>query len=95
MDLEPPIPHLSFAVHDLDAARRFNVYLLGGELGRRREAWIDVWLGGQQLTFQLPPEELPKRQGKWHFGATLWIDAWESEVRRLRDLELRSRPARR
>lgn len=52
---ERPLFHLAFPVHDLDAARRFYVGLLGCEEGRSAERWVDFSLFGHQLSAHLVP----------------------------------------
>lgn len=68
-----PILHLSLPVADLDAARAFYVDVLGCELGRVRDGWLDVWFFGLQLTLQERPDEVltPEQTGVRHFGVTV------------------------
>lgn len=71
--------HLSLPVRDLAEAERFYVDVLGAEVGRRRQGWLDVWLFGAQITLHEAPEAvLPADgQGPRHFGAVLSRPAWE------------------
>jgi len=75
-----PIFHLSVPVRDLDEAIVFYSNL-GGVLGRREPAWVDVALFGAQLTLQLIPEDVlqPMPRSR-HFGATLHWKDWEQLV---------------
>jgi len=78
--------HLSIPVHDLEAARRFYVDVLGCEPGRVRDGWIDVWFFGMQLTLQCRPDEVraPEEQGVRHFGVALSDeDDFRAPVRRV------------
>lgn len=78
-----PIFHLSFPVNDLDEAIAFYSSL-GGIVGRREPAWVDVALFGAQVTLQHVPMDVshPMPRSR-HFGATLpWPD-WEELVQRL------------
>lgn len=45
--------HLAFAVHDLDAARRFYGGVLGCAEGRSAERWVDFDLMGHQIVAHL------------------------------------------
>ena len=71
--------HLSFPVADLAKARDFYVNVLGAELGRVRDDWIDILLWGHQITLQLDPDAVTDvaGQGKRHFGAVLPWDDWQ------------------
>ena len=77
--------HLAFAVNDINATERFFVDLLGCEIGRRAERWIDFNFFGHQVSAHLVEgalsaaetnpvdgEKVPSR----HFGAILEWDAW-------------------
>ena len=81
-----PILHLSLPVGDLAEARRFYVDVLGCELGRVRDGFIDVFFFGCQLTLHERPAELlsPDQRGVCHFGVTLPEDRWCQLVDRLR-----------
>ncbi len=89
MTFEPgePILHLSLPVGDLGEARRFYVDVLGCELGRVRDGFIDVFFFGCQVTLHERPDELltPDQRGVRHFGVTLPDeDRWRHLVERLR-----------
>ena len=69
--------HLSIAVPDLEAARRFYRDVLGCEIGLDRGTWLNVDLFGHQLTlhqaghhrFATPVD---------HFGPFLAKDRWRA-----------------
>jgi len=50
---ERPRFHLAFPVCDLAATERFYVEVLGAQVGRRGERWIDFDLRGHQLSSHL------------------------------------------
>ncbi len=82
-----PVLHLSIPVRDLDEARTFYESVLGCEIGRVREDWLDVWFFGMQLTLQLRPDEVAPadRQGARHFGVALDdADAYVALIDQLR-----------
>jgi hypothetical protein len=68
-----PILHLSLPVADLAQARSFYVDVLGCQVGRVRDGWLDVWFFGLQLTLQERPDQVlsPQAAGVRHFGATV------------------------
>lgn len=76
--------HLSLPVRDLAEAERFYVDLLGAQVGRRRERWLDVWLFGAQITLHDAPDAPPPADGNTHrhFGAVLPRAAWEDYAAR-------------
>ena len=93
-----PILHLSLPVADLDEAQRFYEEVLGLEVGRVRQDWIDVWFYGMQLTLQRRPDEVAPagEQGVRHFGVTLPTpEAYDQLADRLRahGVEWLSEPA--
>ena len=69
----PPILHLSLPVRDLESSRDFYVDVLGCELGRVREQFVDVWFFGMQVTLHERPAQVlaAGEQGVRHFGVTL------------------------
>ena len=84
--------HLAFPVSDLPATRRFFVDVLGCEVGRTDDLWIDFDFYGHQLSAHLRPEEcqtartndvdgddVPVR----HFGLVLPWDEWHALAERL------------
>lgn len=72
----PPVHHLSLAVRDLEASRAFYAEVLGCEIGRVRDDWIDVWFHGLQLTLHEDPGQVvaPGDRAVRHFGVTLPAD---------------------
>ncbi len=89
--------HLAFSVHDLEAARRFYVDLLGCKEGRSALEWIDFDFFGHQLSAHLvadgraaprsfivdaTPIPLP------HFGVVLAWHDWHALAARLREHEI-------
>ncbi len=81
-----PILHLSLPVRDIEEAKHFYVDILGCELGRVRDRWLDVFFFGCQVTLHERPAELllPEEVGVRHFGVTLAEDRWRELVDRLR-----------
>ena len=49
--------HLAFPVHDLEQARLFYTELLGCEIGRHSDKWIDFNLYGHQIVAHLSPND--------------------------------------
>jgi len=87
-----PAFHLAFPVADLPATEQFYAGLLGCNIGRRAEKWIDFNFFGHQISAHLRPEEtgLAKRNEVdgddvpvRHFGAILSMDQWEALARKL------------
>ncbi len=86
--------HLAFPVLDLDATREFYESLLGCEVGRSAERWIDFNFFGHQISAHLvdqPVTNAPtntvdgKQVPVQHFGAILDMDAWKSLSERLKE----------
>ena len=80
-----PVLHLSLPVRDLEEARQFYVGTLGCEAGRRREAHLDVWFYGMQITLHLRPEEdaAGPEGSVRHFGVTLGRHEFDELTARL------------
>ena len=87
----PPF-HLAFGVHDLQAARRFYAGVLGCEVGRSSERWIDFSLHGHQIVAHVVPGARPADPTNPvdgdavpvpHFGLVLDWAAWEALAARL------------
>ena len=77
--------HLAFPVKDIESTRAFFGDLLGCEIGRSTDKWIDFNFFGHQLSAHVKPEELAQAQtnavdGKnvpvKHFGAILEWNQW-------------------
>lgn len=85
--------HLAFPVKDLEATRAFFQDVLGCQLGRTSDRWIDIDFWGNQITAHLVDEDMPEPMantvdGKQvpvrHFGAILEMAEWEALAERLR-----------
>ena len=55
--MEVPRFHLAFPVHDLKKARVFYAEILGCEIGRSSDKWIDFNLYGHQIVAHLSPQD--------------------------------------
>ena len=88
----PPF-HLAFPVSDLEKTRHFYVKVIGCEIGREAEKWIDFNFFGHQISAHLRPEavstalhnavdgdDVPVR----HFGAVLKWSDWENLAEQIR-----------
>lgn len=84
--------HLAFPVHDLEETRRFYGEILGCEMGRSSDTWVDFSLYGHQMSAHLRPEAAAAaRDGAVdgikvpipHFGAVLLMDEWDRLAERL------------
>jgi uncharacterized protein len=80
-----PILHLSIPVRDLAESRAFYVDLLGCDLGRVRDDFIDVWFYGMQVSLHAEPDQVRpvEDQGVQHFGVTLDATALQRLLLRL------------
>lgn len=79
--------HLAFPIRDIEETRKFYGDLLGCEIGRNTDKWIDFNFFGHQLSAHIKPEELTQAQtnpvdGKnvpvRHFGVILPWDEWHA-----------------
>jgi extradiol dioxygenase family protein len=90
--METPF-HLAFPIRDIEETRNFYGGLLGCEIGRSTDKWIDFNFFGHQLSAHVKPDELktaltnqvdgdsvPVR----HFGAILEWTQWENLAEKLR-----------
>jgi uncharacterized protein len=86
--------HLAFPIRDIEETRAFYGELLGCEIGRSTEKWIDFNFFGHQLSAHVKPEELAQAHandvdGKnvpvRHFGAILPWEEWHLLADRLKD----------
>lgn len=84
--------HLAFPVRDLDETRQFYAGVLGCEIGRSSETWVDFSLYGHQMSAHLRPGTgAAVADGKVggmavpipHFGVVLLMDDWQSLADRL------------
>jgi uncharacterized protein len=72
--------HLAFPIRDIEETRQFYGELLGCDIGRSTDKWIDFNFFGHQLSAHVRPEELSlakanevdgKNVPVRHFGAIL------------------------
>jgi extradiol dioxygenase family protein len=79
------ILHLSLPVRDLDEARHFYVDVLGCDLGRQRQGWMDVWFHGMQVTLHEQPDQVltADQAGVRHFGVALSEEEFDAAIARL------------
>lgn len=84
--------HLAFPVRNLEETRDFYQNVLGCEIGRSSETWVDFSLFGHQMSAHLRPgTQAAARDGAVdgivvpipHFGVVLLMDAWEQLSGRL------------
>ena len=85
--------HLAIAVKDLKEARNFYTQIIGCEIGREAEKWIDFNFFGHQLSVHLKPEEVVdvkandvdgKNVPVKHFGMILDWDDWHLLSKKLK-----------
>lgn len=83
--------HLAFAVHDLDAARRFYADVMGCTEGRSDTHWVDFDLYGHQIVAHLTDRAVERAVNPVdgdqvpvpHFGLLLDPPAWRALAARL------------
>jgi extradiol dioxygenase family protein len=87
--------HLAFLVRDIDETRRFYADVLGCEIGRSSDKWVDFSLFGHQMSAHLRrdgavaarDENFALRAGRTvpipHFGVVLLMDEWERLAKKL------------
>ncbi|MCH7402618.1 VOC family protein [Belliella kenyensis] len=85
--------HLAFPINDIEETRKFYADLLGCEIGRSTDKWIDFNFFGHQLSAHVKPEELAEAKtnqvdGKYvpvrHFGAILPWTEWHDLAEKLK-----------
>ncbi len=85
--------HLAFPVLSIEETKDFFGTLLGCEIGRSTEKWVDFNFFGHQLSAHLKPEEVREAEkngvdGKAvpvrHFGAILEWDQWHNLSEKLK-----------
>ncbi|MBX3576414.1 MAG: VOC family protein [Rhizobiaceae bacterium] len=88
--------HLAFPVRDLDETRVFYRDVLGCDLGRSSDTWVDFSLYGHQMSAHLRPgASAAARDGQVdgkavpipHFGVVLMMDDWQALAARLESSE--------
>ncbi|MFY0591705.1 VOC family protein [Roseivirga sp.] len=88
--------HLAFPIKDIKTTRTFYGDVLGCEIGRSTEKWIDFNFFGNQLSAHVKPEELAKAStnavdGKQvpvrHFGAVLEWEGWHKLADKLKGVK--------
>lgn len=85
--------HLAFPVDDLVAAETFYVEVMGCEIGRRSDRWIDLNLFGHQIVAHLVDSAIGAPRNAvdgdqvpaFHFGVVLSMGEWDSLAERLRE----------
>ena len=97
LSMEIPRFHLAFPVHDLEKARVFYAEILGCEVGRYSDKWIDFNLYGHQIVAHLSPQDCsPTKKNEVdgdhvpakHFGVILPWDKWDQLVKILIDKDV-------
>lgn len=77
--------HLAAPIRDKEETRLFYRDVLGCEVGREAETWIDFDFFGHQVSFHVKPEELTQASSNAvdgkdvpvrHFGAILEWESW-------------------
>lgn len=85
--------HLAFPIRDIAETREFYGDLLGCEIGRSTDKWIDFNFFGHQLSAHVKPEELALAHtntvdGKYvpvrHFGVILPWEEWHTLADKLK-----------
>ncbi|GAB3227306.1 VOC family protein [Algoriphagus aestuariicola] len=85
--------HLAFPIRDIEETRAFYGDLLGCDIGRSTDKWIDFNFFGHQLSAHIKPEELANAKtnavdGKnvpvRHFGAILDWEEWHQLADKLK-----------
>ena len=95
----PPF-HLAFPVTDLEATRHFYVKVIGCQVGRQSDEWIDFDFFGHQISAHLKPAALNESQTNSvdgdavpvrHFGVVLEWSQWETIANNLKSEGFRFR----
>ncbi|WP_235914992.1 VOC family protein [Flagellimonas ochracea] len=89
--------HLALPCRDIEETKKFYMEIIGTNLGRNTEKWLDIDLFGNQLTFtqagnfsfdfksyKLDDYILPA----FHFGVIIPNDSWEELYGRLFQMDL-------
>ncbi len=84
--------HLAFPIRDIGETRHFYGEVLGCQMGRFADSWIDFDLFGHQMSGHVRPETGPTAPTGVvdghavpipHFGAVLTMDEWKALAARL------------
>ena len=87
--------HLAFPIRDIEETRQFYGDLLGCEIGRSTDKWIDFNFFGHQLSAHIKPEELNlakanevdgKNVPVRHFGVILPWEEWHQLADKLKGI---------
>ena len=90
--------HLAFPIKDIEKTKRFYKNVLGCEIGRESDSWVDFNFFGHQLSAHIKTDELTntkknKVDGKSvpvrHFGVVLDWEDWHSLSKKLQDLKIK------
>jgi len=90
--------HLAFPIKDIEETKRFYKNILGCEIGRESDAWVDFNFFGHQVSAHLKPDELTntkknKVDGKGvpvrHFGVVLDWEDWHTLSKKLKALKIK------
>ena len=86
--------HMAFPIRDIEETRQFYGDVLGCEIGRSTERWIDFNFFGHQLSAHIKPEELGskalttvdnKQVPLRHFGAILEWEEFDALASRIKE----------
>ncbi|MEM9907000.1 MAG: VOC family protein [Cyanobacteria bacterium P01_D01_bin.44] len=84
--------HLAFPVKDLPTTQQFYETVLGCQLGRRSDTWLDFDFFGHQLTAHLKPDQCQSQDTNAvdghavpvrHWGIILTMPQWQALAQRL------------
>ncbi|NHE58096.1 VOC family protein [Cyclobacterium plantarum] len=90
--------HLAFPIRDIEETRTFYQDLLGCEIGRSSEKWIDFNFFGHQLSAHVKLEELALAEANQvdgqkvpvrHFGVVLEWEDWHDLAARLKNHQVK------
>lgn len=90
--------HLAFPILDIEDTRKFYGGLLGCEVGRSTDKWIDFNFFGHQLSAHVKPEEVGRAKTNEvdgdavpvrHFGAILAWEQWHQLADKLRAADIK------
>lgn len=95
--MNPPF-HLAFPVKNLEQTRRFYHDLLGCEIGRSAEKWMDFDFFGHQLSAHVKPDEVKNAATNpvdgdnvpvRHFGVILDWQQWHDLAEKLKKQKIK------